>query len=129
LAYAELLLGDLDRTFPDRSRHGLTAGAPLGRPHDSLHLPSARALRRLTRDHGVDSLKLFGSAVRSDFRPDSDVDVLVRLRPEAEMTLDRLARLEQDLELAFQRDVDLIREELLRDDLKEEVAAEAVRIA
>lgn len=129
MARAEVLVGDVDRTFPDRSAHGLATGTALGRVHGSLHVPSDRRLRQLARTHGVESLRMFGSAVRSDFRPDSDVDVLVRLRPGVEVTLERLASLEKDLERAFQRDVDLVREELLREDVRAGVHAEAVRIA
>jgi len=126
MARAERLHGDLDRTFPDRSRHGGPRGRLLHRAHRSLRLPSRNAIRSLARQHQVDSLKLFGSGVRSDFRPDSDVDVLVRYRSGVRPSLRSLIQLERALEQAFGRDVDLVREDNLRSDLRERVEREAV---
>jgi|SRR2546421_4795138 len=126
IARAELLHGDLDRSFPDRSRHGGPRGRLLHRAHRSLQVPSRNAIRSLARQHHVDSLKLFGSGVRSDFRPDSDVDVLVRFRAGLRPSLRSLIELERALESVFGRDVDLVREDNLRSDLRELVDREAV---
>ncbi len=43
------------------------------------------------RRHGIRRLSLFGSVLRDDFGPDSDVDVLVEFRPGAKRGLLRLA--------------------------------------
>jgi predicted nucleotidyltransferase len=40
------------------------------------------AVAALCRRHGVQELALFGSVLRSDFSPASDIDVLVTYRPE-----------------------------------------------
>ena len=40
-------------------------------------------LSELCRRHGIRRLSLFGSVLRDDFRPDSDVDVLVEFAPSA----------------------------------------------
>jgi predicted nucleotidyltransferase len=40
------------------------------------------ALVQFCRRHGIRRLSLFGSVLREDFRPDSDIDVLVEFRPE-----------------------------------------------
>jgi hypothetical protein len=66
--------------------------------------------------------------VRSDFRPDSDVDVLVRYRTGVRPTLRSLIDLERALEAAFGRDVDLVREETLPPEVRERVAREAVSL-
>jgi predicted nucleotidyltransferase/DNA-binding transcriptional ArsR family regulator len=126
IARAERLHGDLDRTFPDRSRHWGPRGRLLHRAHKSLRLPSRNAIRSLARQHQLDSLKLFGSGVRSDFRQDSDVDVLVRYRSGVRPSLRSLIQLERALESAFGRDVDLVREDNLLSDLRERVEREAV---
>jgi predicted nucleotidyltransferase len=42
------------------------------------HEPIAEFCRR----HGVKRLSLFGSILRDDFGPDSDIDVLVQFEPE-----------------------------------------------
>ena len=51
---------------------------------------------------------LFGSALRDDFRPDSDVDVLVTFAPQAEVTFSDLINMEEELRDIFGREVDLI---------------------
>ena len=56
----------------------------------------------------IEELALFGSVLREDFRPDSDVDVLVRFSPDAGHTLFDLARMEDELKIIFGREVDLI---------------------
>lgn len=53
-------------------------------------------------------LVLFGSATRSDFGPESDVDVLVEFAERAEWGLLEHVQMQQELERLFQRDVDLI---------------------
>ena len=50
----------------------------------------------MARAHQLASLHLSGSAVRTDFRPDSDVDVLVRHREGVRPSLDSLIGLEHD---------------------------------
>ena len=53
-------------------------------------------------------LALFGSVLRDDFRPDSDVDVLVRFDPQAHHTLFDMVRMQDDLQRILGRDVDLV---------------------
>ncbi len=56
----------------------------------------------------VKKLALFGSALRDDFRPDSDVDVLVSFSEDTHYTLLDLARMETELAEIFARKVDLV---------------------
>lgn len=51
---------------------------------------------------------LFGSVVRDDFGPDSDVDVLVSLDRSARHTLLDMHRMEEELRSLFGRNVDLV---------------------
>ena len=60
------------------------------------------------RKWGISDLSLFGSVLREDFRPDSDIDVLVRFAPEVKHGLFNLVRMRNELEEIFGRDVDLI---------------------
>jgi predicted nucleotidyltransferase len=55
-------------------------------------------LPELRERFGVESLGLFGSRVRGDHRPDSDLDVLVTFAPEARPSLFDLAGLAIDIE-------------------------------
>ena len=56
----------------------------------------------------VSELALFGSVVRDDFGPESDVDVLVSFDPGARHTLFDIVRMEDELSGVFDRKVDLV---------------------
>ena len=56
----------------------------------------------------IRELSLFGSALRHDFRRDSDVDVLVTFEPEAAYSLFDLVDMESELSDMFDRKVDLV---------------------
>lgn len=56
----------------------------------------------------VTEFSLFGSVLRDDFRPDSDVDVLVTFAPGSRVGLFDLVRMEDELKSLFGRDVDLV---------------------
>lgn len=57
---------------------------------------------------GVSELALFGSVLRDDFRPDSDVDVLVSFSPDARRDLFDLVDMQDELAAIFGREVDLV---------------------
>ncbi len=57
---------------------------------------------------------LFGSAIRDDFRPTSDVDVLVSIDPKAKIGLFEIAEMVIELEEMFKRPVDFVEKEGLR---------------
>jgi len=59
------------------------------------------------RKHHIRKLALFGSVLREDFRPDSDVDVLVEFEPGHTVGLLRMAGLELELSELIGRKVDL----------------------
>ena len=56
----------------------------------------------------IAELELFGSVVREDFKPGSDVDMLVTFAPEAEWSLLDHVLMEEELSQIFGRKVDLI---------------------
>ena len=51
---------------------------------------------------------LFGSVLRQDFRPDSDVDVLVKFSADAEWSLLYHIAMEEELSVMFGRKVDMV---------------------
>jgi predicted nucleotidyltransferase len=57
---------------------------------------------------------LFGSILREDFRPDSDVDVLVIFAPDAKIGLFDIVSMQKELQEIFNRDVDLIEKASLK---------------
>ena len=60
-----------------------------------------------SRRHGIRKLSLFGSILREDFRPDSDVDVLVEFGPEGTPSLLDLGGMLMELTDMLGRQVDL----------------------
>jgi predicted nucleotidyltransferase len=72
-----------------------------------LPIPWER-LEEFCRKWGVAELALFGSVLRDDFGPDSDVDVLVRYAPDAKPSLFDHAEKEEELAEIFGRPVDLV---------------------
>ena len=65
-------------------------------------------IAELCRRHHVEKLWLFGSVLRDDFRPDSDVDVLVDFAPDARVSLWDVLRTRDALAQLFRREVDLV---------------------
>jgi hypothetical protein len=57
------------------------------------------ALRTFCEQNAVRELSLFGSVLREDFTPESDIDVL----PTRQLTFAVLAQMEDDLERLFHR--------------------------
>ncbi len=121
-----VLAGSVDRSFPDRTRHGDEDAAPLRRLHDGVVVPSDRRVRALARRHGLRRLVAFGSATRADFRPDSDLDLLVEPVPGHRLGLRQRAALLADAETLFERDVDLLAAGEVRPALAERIAREGV---
>jgi uncharacterized protein len=56
----------------------------------------------------IKELSLFGSVLTEDFRPDSDVDVLVTFERGGSITFDNRVDMLDDLKAIFGREVDLV---------------------
>jgi predicted nucleotidyltransferase len=120
--------GSVDRSFPDRSRHG-DEGAPfLWRLHDGVAAPSDRRVHALARRHGLRRVVAFGSATRADFRPDSDLDLFVEPAPGRTLGLRQRAALNADAETLFARDVDIVATGELPPALAARIAREGVTL-
>src|SRR3989449_10711391 len=84
------------------------------------------AVTAFCRRHHIKRLALFGSVLRDDFRPDSDVDVLVEFEPEHIPGLIRFAGMELELsQLLGGRKVDLNTPQFLSPYFRDEVLEEA----
>ncbi len=84
-----------------------------------------KAIADLCRQNRIARLSLFGSIVRDDFGPDSDIDVLVEFEPDAVPGLIRLAGIERELGDLFGRAADLNTPKCFRRPLREVVMREA----
>ncbi|MDO9509630.1 MAG: nucleotidyltransferase family protein [Thermovirgaceae bacterium] len=74
--------------------------------------------------HGIRRLALFGSVLRDDFSPESDVDVLVEFEPGKRVGL-RFFSMEQELSELLGRKVDLNTPGFLSRHFREEVQLQA----
>jgi predicted nucleotidyltransferase len=68
----------------------------------------AEKIRAFCEKWKVVEFSLFGSVLTDDFRPDSDVDVMVEFAPDDHWTLFDMVDMEEDLKAIFGRDVDLV---------------------
>ena len=85
-------------------------------------------LPELAEKFGVAELGLFGSRVRGDHRPDSDLDVLVSFAPDARPSLFTLMHLEDCLAEALGVKIDLVMERSLKPRLRPYIMPEVVRL-
>lgn len=67
-----------------------------------------RTVEDFCRTHGVREMSIFGSALRDDFGPESDIDVLVEFLPQTRTSLFRLVDMQDELTGIFGRQVDLV---------------------
>ena len=123
---SRVIVGSVDRSFPDPFRHGAPNSPPLGGLHPAIHRPSRSALARIARRFGLSEMRVFGSAVHADFRPDSDIDVMVRRKRGVRRTLEGELSLRRDLEALVGRDVDVVDASVLRAAIREKAESEGV---
>jgi len=83
-------------------------------------------IARLCGRHHIRKLSLFGSVLREDFQPDSDVDVLVEFEPGHVPGFIRLYFTEEELSrLLGSRKADLVTPKFLNSRIKSRILAEA----
>jgi predicted nucleotidyltransferase len=75
-----------------------------------FEIPQDR-LAAFCRTHRIRRLSVFGSALREDFRPDSDVDLLVSFEEGARYSLFDLVTMQDELQAILGREVDLVERE------------------
>ena len=78
-----------------------------------IEIPTERLLE-FCRKWKVAELALFGSVLRDDFSPESDVDVLVELAPDHGLSLFDWVEMIDELKDLFGREVDLVSKRGLR---------------
>jgi uncharacterized protein len=81
------------------------------KPH--LEIPH-EVIERFCRKWKIKELALFGSVLRGDFRPDSDVDVLATFAADARWSVFDHARMREELSSLLGREADVIQTEGLR---------------
>src|SRR5690625_3147564 len=80
----------------------------------------------IAKEHGIESIKVFGSVAKLEDQEDSDIDFLVRF--EEGRSLFELIRFKQEMESLFDRNVDVVTENSIHQSIKEKVLHEAILI-
>jgi predicted nucleotidyltransferase len=80
----------------------------------------------IARRHGAYNVRVFGSVARGEANEDSDVDILVEI--ERGRTLIDLVALDEELELIFDRKVQVVTDDGISPYLKDSIISEAVAL-
>ena len=104
------------------SEKGRDVGGNMIRENVEFPMEAIRAL--CTRYH-VRELAVFGSALREDFRPESDIDLLVEFEQDAQVSYLDLFKMQRELVAILQRPVDLVPKHGLKPLIRESVLASA----
>ena len=83
------------------------AVSTLTRTKTKVSIPRKK-LAEFCRRWKISELAFFGSVLREDFRPNSDIDLLVSFNPKAKISLFDLVHMQNELKEIFGREVDLI---------------------
>ncbi len=92
-------------------------------PRPAIPIPTDR-LAEFCQRHHIRKLSLFGSVLRDDFGPDSDVDILVEFEPGHTPGFAYVG-VQQELSTMFGRHVDLVSEKYVNRFLRDEVLSTA----
>lgn len=95
--------------------------------HPRINIPEKK-IEDFCRRYQVQRMALFGSVLRDDFRPDSDIDVLVVFDPSARATFMTLGKMRRELSTLFQHPVDLVPQEGLRPAIRDAVLSSALEV-
>lgn len=80
---------------------------------DSIKTSPAQIAEFCRRWHIVE-FALFGSVLRDDFRPDSDIDVLLTFDSQHSISWDDRIKMQEEIEQLFRRNVDLVNKKYLK---------------
>ena len=82
-------------------------------PQPKIHIPLGQ-IEDFCRRWKIKEFALFGLVLREDFRPDSDIDVLVSFAPDGGITFDNRVEMLDELAEIFGRQVDLVEKDAIR---------------
>jgi predicted nucleotidyltransferase len=94
----------------------------------AIDLPIDEIVAYCEKHLSIRKLSLFGSVLRDDFGPDSDIDILVEFYPEANISLFDMGAMQQDFEELLGREVDFLTKGFLSEYFRDKVVANALTI-
>ena len=102
---------------------------------DMAHAPTADEVTSTLRAHeatlrraGIVRLGIFGSVAHGDARPDSDIDLVAELDPEAKVSILDIIGLERKLGELFGREVQILPEPIQKDRLRAHIEQDRVHV-
>jgi predicted nucleotidyltransferase len=78
-----------------------------------INIPQDK-IENFCRRWKIKEFALFGSVLRDDFGPDSDIDVLVSFEPDGGITFENRVEMLEELGAIFGREVDLVEKKGIR---------------
>jgi hypothetical protein len=91
----------------------------------TLSHPQISEIEEVCKRNRVKKLSIFGSALRDELGPESDIDLLVEFDPSARIGFLDLARTARELSEVYGRRVDLVLKSGLKSLIREEVLNES----
>ena len=89
---------------------------------------TAEQIAAFCRKHHIRWLAVFGSVLRDDFGPDSDVDVMLKFRRGRGFTFENTPDIQEDLERMFGRSVDVIEKGRIRNPFRRHSIMNSYRV-
>jgi predicted nucleotidyltransferase len=76
----------------------------------------------------IKRMAFFGSVLREDFSPESDLDILVVFEPTAKVSFITLGKMKRELSKIFNRPIDLVPQDGLKPAIRESVLSSAMEV-
>lgn len=92
-----------------------------------VKIPQKR-IEEYCRKNQIKRMAVFGSVLREDFSPESDLDILVVFEPTAKVTFMTLGKMKRELSKIFNRTVDLVPQDGLKPAIRDSVLSSAMEV-
>lgn len=87
-----------------------------------------KKIAEFCRRWSITEFSIFGSVLRDDFHPDSDIDVLISIDRKAHVGLFKIIEMKLELEEMFDRPVDLVEKEGLKNPYRRKEILQTARV-
>jgi uncharacterized protein len=94
--------------------------------NSSEALDTLRRSEHALRGRGVKHAALFGSVARGDHRPDSDIDIMIEIDPDARITVFEYVDLKEYIAGLFNGPVDVVNRDGLKPHVRPAAVADAI---
>ncbi len=81
---------------------------------------SEKEIEEFSKKWGIQELSLFGSILREDFSPESDIDILISFNPKSNINLFDLVTIQNELQNLFDRKIDIIEKKAIKNPFRKD---------